>query len=272
MSFEFCLQNILNSNNLFELTNQIEEYLKLLEMVKDKSNHIKSLHFLLLDKCKGLLTFDIKLPWYVFDGNESVCLFFKNLWRYQNKYEDNRESLSRIVSYIRNNMALPAGPRIALEDIDDMLELADERFDFSEKVLKDNPLKILFLEHSFKDWNGFYSWGMADTGKIEDQLILTHVNKDAYHTPEFAFMHELGHLTHTRITKKEMSVPDSFTAIPAAVFNIKDPSPEDMTECFAESFAIAATSGTKYNPYDNVAPEFISSLIIYMQTLIQQSS
>jgi len=84
-------------------------------------------------------------------------------------------------------------------------------------------------------------------------------------------MHELGHLMHTRITKKEMSVPDSFTAIPSSVFNIKEPSPKDMTECFAKSFAIAATGGTEYNPYDNISPEFISALIIYMQDLVDKS-
>ena len=178
--------------------------MELAKSVKNKNKHFETLYFALSFKCAQLLNSNNNLYCHIFDGTEGVCLYFSTRWVYQKNHVDNKAWITQIISDIRNNFTI--------DKTYEMLTLIDEKLDFCKTIIRDNPIKIIFLDHSYKGLDSFYSWGTASNRKIIDEIMLTHANENSVHPLEHTLLHQLGHLAYIRITGND-NVPDDFIMI-----------------------------------------------------------
>lgn len=264
------IHEVVNSRDLFELADALESFIAYIDNITNKEKAFNNLYQKVHQRKILTNLFDGQTICTIVDEFESVLMYLYNYWLFQKTYEENIYVLSGIIKNIRENILLPQKSTISDDVIIDLLKYADYKFAFSRDVLKNNPLQILRLNHTHKNWNSYYSATIFEDGRINDCIILTHLSNNSIFKQEFSFFHELGHLLHTRITKKLSIVPESFEMV---FHKNKGISEDEKIEHFADFFAIAVLYNSpfaKYDPYITMEKESKIFMQDYFNWLIQR--
>ena len=105
----------------------------------------------------------------------------------------------------------------------------------------------------------------------KDIVIASRMKDDT--APEYAFLHELGHILHIRLTHqyRNLEPPESFDVIQRLMFKRLIDQPKKIwAECFADCFAIASLYGTAYGYLDHtpISDEHKKAMCAYIQILM----
>jgi len=170
--------------------------------------------------------------------------------------EDNHKCIRAIIEQIRHFFIPSTSPHISEENVHKLMALVDQKYNYCSKVLREKTLNILIVEDTCVDGNSLFMAYDGDAFEREisankDIVILSRVRDDVY--PEYAFLHELGHILHLRLTQEyhDWMPPKSFDFLQKIMFKSLVNKPQSVwAECFADCFAIAALHRTVYEGYD----------------------
>lgn len=194
----------------------------------------------------------------ILTGSDIIPAFILNNWTFREKIEDNLNNLQVLSKMIRGTFTSSIGRQISGKQISAVLELADSKFPIMESFLLQEPIDILLVNNTCCYANALYYINSDPKVVISDLIVLTHVADDRV-SPEFALLHELGHMVHTRITQKEFVAPRSFEILRPVILKYTQMDiPASSTkwpkrwfaEWFAECFAIAVLHEGPYSSLD----------------------
>lgn len=100
-------------------------------------------------------------------------------------------------------------------------------------------------------YNALYNSYVDFYGEIEDCIILPYMKDSEEYSPEYIFLHELGHLLSARITRKQDTAPTSFEFWENQIFSRNKAAKTEHTqaELFCDCFAVAALYETQYEKH-----------------------
>lgn len=108
------------------------------------------------------------------------------------------------------------------------------------------PIRFYFVPYGNKEMNAGYFPHLHLVTLYRNHL-------DPQSSPEYIFMHEIGHIIQLYFTGDQTRVPDSFKTIVANMF--KPCSDEVLVEVFADCFSVAVMKDTpfeEFNPFCSV--------------------
>lgn len=194
----------------------------------------------------------------ILKGMDIIPAFILNNWIFRENIEDNRRNLSELSRWIRATFIAPSGKQITETQITDMLAVAENKFLIFERFLLQASIDILLVNHTCCHANSLYYINSNLNTTKKDLIVLTHVSDERVQ-PEFVFLHELGHMIHTRVAQKKFTAPRSFDILHPLIFKYSRMDPASppkrwlkkwFSECFAECFAIAALHKGPYSHLD----------------------
>ena len=267
----YFMTKLYKCENLFNLSSYLEELLAATHSVPNRNEILQEIYSeVLLNKL-----INPEKSYNVYKHNKSVVCYLMQYWIFRKTYMENAEYLFKIINTIQQEMIEPQKKNISIKSIHRLMEAAEKRFKFCSKVLYSKPLDILIINHSHTYWNGIYSSAMINDCEIKDTIILPYLRYEVDFPQEFIFLHELGHVLHTRITKISMTPPDSFNMVINRMFpTLQDAPNNQKAELFADCFAISVLCGSdlkQYNPYTFISLEDCIILAAYMVDLIDKS-
>ncbi len=276
ISYEQADHVIRRSKNLFELADNLEHFLTYISKMPNKKQALLEL-YRQMDAAASfnVLQAEVSTTSYnIFNMSDSIPMYLKSYWTFQETSKQNIQVLTDIIYGIRSKMLPPQSPSLSIDLIVSLLEHIEKRFAFLSRILKESPLQILCLNHSHVEWNSFYSARVYDNGTIKDNIMLLCPRQETDCANEFIFLHEMGHVLHTRLTKSLWTPPKSFRLVQERMFlDGLGASDKDASELFADCFAIASMFGSKfakYNPYQFIDKEDNMFLMLYMAGLIKK--
>lgn len=266
--------HICNSDSLFSLADNLESFVFYLDTSLNKREDISALYQKI--RVYEFYAKSESYPGYrVFNTQSSALKYLTNYWRYTSSARKDTENLRNIINRIKKSFVCMQQTLISIEKIKHLFSIVDEKYDFTNLVLGEKKVDILLLESTHKEWNSFYSATATPRQEVlHDFIMISSMPLDSVTNQEFCFMHELGHLLHTRITMNIEKVPESFEQFFAFAFpdgsHISDTA---KVECFADFFAIAALLDTEYEPLDalHLDKSVKKALSEYMNQLIYQN-
>ena len=205
----------------------------------------------------------------IYSVEESVIEYFYNYWELATNFKENKRRLQGIVSKIRNEMIPAKATRLSQKTMQNLINIAEGKFQYVTKVLKEQPLKISQVDYSHIDFNCYYTATVLEEKIANDYVIMTCKHKNEKHQ-EFSFVHELGHKLHTMITRKLSTPPKSFECFHYLYGEGDRKDNNIMVEHFADVFAIAVLSKSSYEhciPFE-VASHNIQLFAAYMMIAI----
>lgn len=263
---------ILESCNLFDLADNLEEFLKLVKSLrKNKNDILYELHELLFS-----WYFDCSVysedPYIIFEGNEGVRLYLKNRWQFYSSCKKNCECLSNLIIEIREKIINPQGPKIIAEEIRALMNSLEEKFLFSKKVANKKHIEIALLNHSHVCWNSFCSVSNINNHRYY-RVIVMHMRTESWDSEHYTFLHELGHILHAVLTGSFELMPNGFDEIQKMMFNKRETplNNQEMCELFADCFAIAAIfrlNLKEHDPHDKIVDRDKAIITLYIMQLI----
>ncbi|MGG4141815.1 hypothetical protein ABEW34_01690 [Paenibacillus algorifonticola] len=111
---------------------------------------------------------------------------------------------------------------------------------------KGKPLHFYFVPYGNKNMNASYS-------PYFNAIVIYKNALDSKSSPEYIFMHELGHVFQMYMTKDSTKVPVSFKEATKGMF--EQCSDEVMVEVFVDCFSVAIMEGTTFedkNPFCSI--------------------
>ena len=245
------LNNLLNSVDLNVLSYNLKIFCEAAENIDFDNAFYKNFHEQLTRLCKNRSN----NPFFVFNGIDTIQRFILVNWSFRKAPSENLENLKQLYLSIENIFTVPKGKRITEQQIENMFALVENKFRLSNRLLH-NPVDVLLVDNTCVNSNALYYVNFKN--KMKDLIVLTYVNDDIV-SPEFAFLHELGHMVHTRVTQKMFVSSKSFDRMHELIFRYVGTNNADapkkwitkwFAEWFAECFAIAALHNTLYAKYD----------------------
>lgn len=105
------------------------------------------------------------------------------------------KSLVPLAQNISNDFIEPSGRQVSKKFIEDILEYLDNNFDFTNKVYgKEKPI-FISIDKTHRIWNSVTA---VSKNRNRYHILLYHLKPETEVTPEFVFLHELGHVVHSR--------------------------------------------------------------------------
>lgn len=215
----------------------------------------------------------------ILEGTDIIPAFILNNWVYLDSIEENQKNFSELSCLIKATYTNPSGIQISKEKVTELVALSDKKFSVSDKLLCHTPINILLVENTCHYANAVYSVHAKPDAVIKDLIVLTYV-VDGRVAPEFAFLHEIGHMVHTRVTQKSFVAPRSFDILHSIITKYISSEPASLprekrrklfAEWFAECFAIAVLFKTPYSHLDRhieISNEDKSAIEKYMSALM----
>jgi len=235
-----------NAADLIEAGNTLKEIDRFLtENTKKRTAFCKALASQI---CEYYILFHELSDKKYFVSSHSIPLYllFNGL---TNRYvRDSRMCIKMIIDYIDEYIVPASGNCITKDDINNILNLLDQKFPYFNVVGVNQPLIILTFKNSSRIYNSFFC-----TDASRRFLIINMLNMmDNDTSPEYVFLHELGHALQLAITGSMDNVPGEFISFQNDLSGVEpieqdDPNAPDL---FADSFAIAVMNNTPLKKHD----------------------
>jgi len=198
-----------------------------------------------------------EMNYQVTQKEDIVTPYLLTNWAFYNTAEDNYRHLRNLSRTIRTLFEPSSTIGITESSVHQIMKHIECRFGYCSSVLKTEPLRILITNDGFKEGNSLVMSLQIEAGadylSQNDAIILTHLKDNI--SPEFVFLHELGHILHLRLTRQYATYtpPKSFEIIMDKLFSRAINKPEQVkAELFAECFAMAALYNSEYSHYDHI--------------------
>jgi hypothetical protein len=160
------------------------------------------------------------------------------------KVRDTILHIRELIEYIDTSVTGPSGNRLTEKRAKRVLRVLVAKFPYFDVVSK--PLHILLIDNTDKRFNS--QCGINASG--DECIVLVFHMKDSKLSPEYVFLHELGHALQIALTGSPEIVPEEFIRFHQALNTELDQGNPDAPEVFADTFAMAAMRGTELCSHD----------------------
>ena len=271
MQSEILFQNIIESDSIFSLANNLEVFLDNIATVPKKQKIFEVLYHQ-INVAEFFARPEQYLGYEIYSSKCSVLHFLLNYWSLASTASENTLIVKGIVKKIRSEFCKSKTVSSLDRALFDVLSMVEEKLGYSTNLLRDGKIKILNLDCRHCEWNCFYSATLVPEKElIADYIIMTQMQEYATSSREFALLHELGHLLHTRLTLQLSVVPASFGEAIEKI--ISRPIPDgEKAEIFADffAFAVLCESSYEHDNYPDLNDVAKKYLLPYFKRLIQQ--
>ncbi len=183
---------------------------------------------------------------------------------------DTAPRVRKLVGHIDACFAAPSGNRLTEARAKRVLHVLQAKFPYIDIVSKREPLRVFLFDNCHRQYNSEYGMGT----KAGQHFVFMYHMRDSEHSPEYVFLHELGHALHASINGTLDTVPEEFMRFDEAYGGrVKQGSPE-APEVFADLFAIAAMRGTELSAHDpfGFPDDFKGNVELFIKALLQKYS
>lgn len=186
-----------------------------------------------------------------------------------------RDKLAAFAEYMSENIAPPIGNLISVSEIDKTINAIEKKYKLISHLFQREKLTILRMRNSHKTFNSICNAVRLPTEppKFHYELYLFHQNDPTTGHPVYIFLHELGHILQTEVTRDPTKVPESFCKLSDKITGKQLEQGDFAPELFADAFAIAMMQTFDWEEYDSfheVAPEVKNAFRVYMDWLIEK--
>ncbi|MEG1738808.1 MAG: hypothetical protein RR259_11360, partial [Odoribacter sp.] len=186
-----------------------------------------------------------------------------------------KDRLRRFTQYVGENIVPPIGASISVSEIDTTIDAIDKKYKLFSRLFKEKKLTILRMNCTHKEYNSICNAVKlpSDIPKFQYELYLFHgKNVDSGH-PVYIFLHELGHILQTEVTRSPEQVPESFLKFTEKIIGKPLVQGNFAPEFFADAFAMAMMQTfdwAEYDPFEEIAQEVKNAFRVYMDWLIEK--
>ncbi|MHB1002092.1 MAG: hypothetical protein ACYC27_22865 [Armatimonadota bacterium] len=152
--------------------------------------------------------------------------------------------IRKLIDYIDASVVSPSGNCLTRERTERVLQVLMAKFPYFDVVSK--PLHILCIDNTDKHFNS--QCGVSASGD-ECILLMFHM-KDSAISPEYVFLHELGHALQIALTGSPEIVPEEFIRFHQSLNSQLEQGNPDAPDVFADTFAMAVMRGTELSLHD----------------------
>jgi hypothetical protein len=158
------------------------------------------------------------------------------------------QSIRNVVDFINENIIQPTGNCLAPQDAVNIINETSMKFPYFDVVGKQGLINILLLDNTHVFFNSLCGVNAA----VDASTLFLFNMKDEETSPEYVFLHELGHALQISLTGSVTLVPNAFINFHDQLSTGLKQNTPDAAEVFADSFAIAVMHGTylqDHNPF-----------------------
>lgn len=175
--------------------------------------------------------------WSVVEGNTACMMYLYRNWVFAKKEEENAAQLVDLADDLIENYEYCEKEFLTAETVVKTMCIADQIYDFSQRVLKGQFLFIFLFQAKHEKEDSFCRcMNMTDGSVVADiYMLIPHIDYEA--TPQSMFLHELGHCVNIAMTGNPEVVPEDF-ALVTSLIGVKQDD-YDVSELFAHFFAMS---------------------------------
>ena len=205
-------------------------------------------------------------------GAEATDIYLYRNWPASKSDRRNKKSLRQISEQIEDDLMPTRGTQITPTAVHKILALLEARYQFLQRVRKGKPLFIILPDCSHKNYNGLCRTHLCKRNQTDCEIYLFHSLEYHKYSPEFVFLHELGHVLNLALTGTLEIVPNGFLEFAEILFpNMTVPYQKTVSEIFADCFAMGIMSlppMARFDPFGSTRFECKQVIELYMLSLI----
>lgn len=247
-----CLiSELINTHDLFSACETLKKIDAYLSGIKTgRSSYCQSLCEYL---CEWVIAssdiYAMEKPYKVVKPELSTQVYLTTFGFRTGKVMDTISCIRAAISNIEDGALAPSGNRLTPESAENVLDTMAGKMPYFEIIGKLGLLGVLLLNNSHKVYNSLCGVNAEGTRAT----VLMYHMKDQTVSPEYVFLHELGHVLQIALCGPD-EVPEEFYRFQSSFF----PQPLERgtpiaAEVFADAFAVAVMHGTalqKHIPFE----------------------
>lgn len=186
--------------------------------------------------------------YYIADETNWVPIYLLLVWSPSDEISENIHCWHTLAEWLLMEFERTDRLQISENQIRAVMQHLERQYRFCTKILANRPAYFLVLPNRHKSTNSQYYVDLALNIPNKEIILLLNIIEEGDQA-EAIFLHELGHLLHTRLTGEQWVPPKSFDFLQQAMYNALDDCPKrEWCEYFADSFAVAALQDSSFRP------------------------
>lgn len=187
-------------------------------------------------------------PYAIFAARFSIPTYLTTFGFQTGRVRDTVANIKSTIAIIEDEALAPSGNCLTPESAKNVLEVMAGKLPYFEAIEKQGLLRVLLLDNSHKVYNSLCGVNAEGTRAT----VLMYHMRDCTVSPEYVFLHELGHVLQIALCGPE-EVPEEFYRFQSSFSQPLKRGEPIAKEVFADTFAIAVMHGTdlqKYMPFE----------------------
>ncbi|MBQ8611425.1 MAG: hypothetical protein IJ412_06915 [Oscillospiraceae bacterium] len=209
--------------------------------------------------------------WSVVEGNTACMMYLYRNWVFAKKEEEeNAAQLVDLADDLIENYEDCEEEFLTAETVVKTMCIADQIYDFSQRILKDQHLFIFMFQAKHEKEDSFCRCMTTSDSSVAADIYMLVSHKDLEATPQSMLLHELGHYVNIALTGNPEIPPEDFALVTSLIGVNYDNC--DVTEFFAHCFAMSLLNEPELlnvNPFKTVPLNHKQMFRTYFQYKIQ---
>lgn len=190
----------------------------------------------------------VSKPYAIYSGNAAAVNFMlTHITTRQSAQsvpiESPRAGFENFVCLADENIVPKVGPLVLRKDIEYIIKEIDRKYLLFSTLFGERKLSILRVSNTHLNCNALCCSIKSEMGvgfiTLNYELFLFHEREGAGWHPAFIFLHELGHILQTEISRNPSLPPKSFVQMVNLYKGPRIKQDKESAELFADAFAIA---------------------------------
>jgi len=177
------------------------------------------------------------------------------------------KSLDQLALKITSEFSEPSGNYVTEAFAERAIAFLNKEYSFVKKYYGDQYPTFIFLDQCHIDWNSVCVTTKNIFNETFFYIFLYHLKKDVTYSPEYVFLHELGHVVQTRLGSSD-SAPQSFYRFLNEDSHFIKMTKEEQKELFADGFASTALIDMGLQELDPFSSKLYEKLADYYHETI----
>lgn len=252
-----AINQIITSTNLLECADSLLEYAKFANQEKQRkayinafNKHLTNMVFALMPRLFTIMSSEINYNEYkFFTGVNSVKLYLRLQTDTTLPPVRYLKSLEELANKIKCEFSEPSGNCVRELFIKSVIEYLNQEYSFVKKYYRNQYPIFIFLDHCHINCNSVCVATQNAYDEMSFIIFLFNLEQGAAYSPEYVFLHELGHVVQTKQGTTECP-PRSFYDYMKDDKVFADMSQEEQKELFADGFASTVLNGMNHKDLD----------------------
>lgn len=237
-----AINQIIKCDDLLTCADLLITYSSLAYQEKQRKAYIKAFNIHLTDMAFALAP---RASWFAepdcdsykfFTGSDSVKLYLRVEVDMGLTPVHYLKSLKELADAIKRDFDEPTGNFVHRDFVEKTIKHLNKDYSFVEKYYGSQVPTFIFLDHCHMEWNSVCVPTVNYLGETLFYIFLFHLKKQATYTPEYVFLHELGHVVQTKLGSSDRP-PESFYEFLHGDKNSLEMGLEEQKELFSDGFA-----------------------------------